>query len=112
MGGGLITDNVYAGTGYSRKEPAPPIRNFSMTNNIIGNNIKKVRISKWMMKGEFGEYMNMSIDQIEAIEDGLVIPNSAMILKFSKVLNCSLNSLMNKRTVKLKTKERCRLLYK
>lgn len=61
----------------------------------LGDNIKKHRKAKKMTQGELGEKVGVSAMMISFIESGEKIPSLPLAKRLSKVLEVSLDELVN-----------------
>ncbi|ELC8426421.1 TPA: RstR family transcriptional repressor [Clostridium perfringens] len=61
----------------------------------IGNNIKSIRKKNKLTQKDLADKLNKSVRMVQKYENGEVTPNIDVLKKISKILNVSLDSLLD-----------------
>jgi putative transcriptional regulator len=60
----------------------------------IGQNIRKLRKERGLKQGEFGNYLDVKLNNVSRWERGEVLPSLEMAWRISRFFNVSIDSLV------------------
>lgn len=67
--------------------------------NILGNNIRKLRLAKGLSQEQLAEAVGLERDSISSIETGRAFTSSEALAKFANFFNVELNYLFNSNNI-------------
>ena len=64
-----------------------------MTNSILGNRLKEVRLSGGLTQAELAQRIAVSRKTINTVENGVFVPSTILALKLARTLNLPVEAL-------------------